>query len=83
MGSGRRDQSVLLGKPNLITDTYKLVKRIFSGVLILFGLGLLVYQNISISGAVISNSTSVESSFIISLATIGLGGLLLLNSFKK
>jgi len=82
-GSGNRDQRVLLGKPDVIQDTYKLIKRLFSGVLILFGLGLIAYSNIPLSGNVIATTGSIETSMVIAFATLGIGGLLLLNSFKK
>ncbi len=61
------------------------IKRPIGAILILFGIGFWIYQNISISGAVISNATSKMFDFalVTSFASLIIGGILLFKSFKK
>lgn len=82
IGSGYRSQKKLQGR-DFFYNISKMYERILGSIFILFGLGFFIYQNSSMSGAVISNSTSMETSFIVSFCALALGGFLLFKSFKK
>ncbi len=84
LGSGSRNQSKLLGKPNPFRDTYKLFKRIIGAVFALFGVGIIAFDFSSVSGHVIANSSSnsVPGLFLGALGLIALGVALVYRSYK-
>jgi hypothetical protein len=83
IGSGYRNQAMLLGKPNPFRDTYKLIQRIVGGIFLLLGF-IFLYQNLTISGAVVSEVIKNKSTpLIFSLVSIFIGAFLLFLSAKK
>ncbi|OGJ12775.1 hypothetical protein A3K82_02435 [Candidatus Pacearchaeota archaeon RBG_19FT_COMBO_34_9] len=84
LGSGARNYAKLTGKANPFTDLAKYIGRVFGSIFILFGIGFLAYQNLALSGAVISNGEMIKNiSPILSVVLIAVGGLIFLTSFKK
>ena len=84
LGSGRRNYNRLAGKATF-TDIGKYISRIFGGIFVLFGIGFLVYQNLPLSGAVISNNPIVKDINLIFpsiLVVIG-AALIFLSGSKK
>lgn len=83
IGSGYRNQAMLLGKSNPFRDTYKLIQRIVGSIFLLLGF-IFLYQNLTISGAVISEVVKNKSiPLIFSLVSIFIGLFLLFLSAKK
>ncbi len=83
IGSGYRNQASLLGKSNPFRDIYRLGKRILGSIFILLGF-IFLYQNLTITGAVISDVIKNKSiTLISSLALIFIGAFLLFLSAKK
>ena len=82
IGSGYRNQRKLQGKSNIIQDTYKLYKRIFGSVFIVFGIGLVIYNGAFISGAAISFKEGTSALYLGVISFI-LGIALFLAPSKK
>jgi hypothetical protein len=83
VGSGARNKAKLAGEANPLVDIGKYFKRGFGYALILFGIGFFVYQNASLSGAVVSIAELKIDNFILPFSSLILGGLLLFKSLKK
>ncbi|MCK9595568.1 hypothetical protein M0R19_00055 [Candidatus Pacearchaeota archaeon] len=66
---------------------YRNLSRYFTkglgAILILFGIGVFVYRTISPSGAVIASADLKLDNFILPIASMALGVVLIFNSFKK
>lgn len=83
IGSGYRNQAMLLGKFNPFRDTYKLIQRIVGSIFLLLGF-IFLYQNLTISGAVVSEVIKNKSvPLISSVVSIFIGVFLLFLSTKK
>ena len=83
IGSGYRNQAMLLGKQNPFRDTYKLIKRVVGSIFLLVGF-VFLYQNLTITGAVVSEVVKNKSTpLIFSLVSIFIGAFLLFLSGKK
>jgi hypothetical protein len=84
---GRRARATLQGRNYVWGDLPKLLERVYKkatgAILILFGIGFFIYQNISLSGAVISVAELKVDNFILPCSSLILGGLLLFKSLKK
>ncbi len=79
LGSGHRNQAKLMGKTNVFMDAYKLFKRIFSAVFLLFGLGSIIFLGLSPTGKVISISAfPVNIAVFLSFLLIFIGAALAL-----
>jgi hypothetical protein len=83
VGAGRRARATLQGRNYVWGDLGSLIKRITGAALVLFGVGVFVYQTPSLSGAVISNANLKGGNFILPISSLILGGLLLFKSLKS
>lgn len=85
LGSGYRNQTKLLGKPNLLLDTYKFFQRVFGVVFVLFGLGSIIFLSLSLTGKVIlaQMPSPVNAMFYLSFLLVLIGGALLFISSKN
>jgi hypothetical protein len=83
IGSGRRNVASLMGYWNPAREIYRWGKRIFGGFFLLVGF-ILLYQNLTISGSVISGVIgNVNIPVIFPLASLLFGAFLLFLSFKR
>ncbi len=80
-GGGRRRRSEQ-GR-GFVRDVQKGIERFVSSIFILVGLGFLVYQTISITGAFISSTQEIVPGFIFAFILLCIGVFLLVGSFKK
>jgi hypothetical protein len=82
LGAGRRARAAIQGR-TLWKYLSGLNNRVRGTILILFGIGFFIYQNTSLSGAVVSIAELRNGNFILPFSSLILGGLLLFKSLKK
>jgi len=83
IGAGKRAQKKLFGKSNIIQDTYKLYKRLFGIIFLALGIGLVIYNGASISGAVISFKEGNLNALYLGVVSFVLGIALFMIPSKK
>jgi hypothetical protein len=85
VGAGKRARATLQGRNYVWGDLPKLlgrIKKVTGAILVLFSIGIFVYQTPSLSGAVVSASDVKGGDFILPFSSLILGGLLLFKSLK-
>jgi len=83
IGSGYRNQRTLHGKFNPFRDIYKSYKRLFGTIFLVLGVGLVIYNGASVSGAVISLGKIGLKIMPIAIISFVIGLVLFLTSYKK
>lgn len=73
---GRFKRRGLQGR-GFLHDTSSLIERLFGSVFVLFGLGVLIYEGLNITGAVISNGEGIGISSLLGLTLMIIGGILI------
>jgi len=83
IGSGKRNYNKLTGKATF-ADLGKYISRIFGSIFVLFGLGFLIYQNLPLSGAVISNNPIVKDiNLVLPSILVVIGAVLIFLSISR
>jgi len=77
IGGGEREKRKLQGR-GVFRDLGKLIERLSGAFFLLFGLGVVIYGDLNVTGAAISNSAGVGLTFIFAFALMIIGGVLLI-----
>ncbi|MEK6926575.1 MAG: hypothetical protein AABW50_04830 [Nanoarchaeota archaeon] len=82
LGSEKRNQGSLRGSPHPFRDFYRMVGRWFGSIFLIFGFGVLMAQDLSLTGAVISTGKVADITSILAIALMVIGAVLFFKSNK-